>query len=49
MTVEHTLQPEADFEGLIAHEHRISSALCGRSVFGPARPPKRENKQLRLF
>src|SRR3954470_14353029 len=29
MTVEHTLQPEADFEELIAHEHRISSALGG--------------------
>jgi hypothetical protein len=49
MTVEHTLQPEADFEGLIAHEHRISSTLGGRSVFGSARPPKRESKQLRLF
>ena len=49
MTVEHTLQPEADFEELIAHEHRISSALGGRSVFGPARAPKHENKQLRLF
>lgn len=49
MTVEHTLQPEANFEELIAHEHRISSALSGRSVFGPARAPKHESKQLRLF
>jgi hypothetical protein len=49
MTVEHTLQPEADFEELIAHEHRISSALGGRSVFGTARASKRESIQLRLF
>src|SRR3954470_2286718 len=35
-SVEHTLQPEADFEELIAHEHRISPALGGRSVFGYA-------------
>jgi hypothetical protein len=49
MTVEHTLQPEADFEELIAHENRISSALGGRSVFGPARAPKHESKQLTLF
>jgi hypothetical protein len=48
-TVEHTLQPEADFEKLIAHEHRISSGLGGRSVFGPARAPKPESKQLTLF
>ena len=49
MTVEQTLQPEADFEGLIAHEHRISPSLGGRSVFGPAAPPKRASQQLSLF
>ncbi|HMC10523.1 MAG TPA: DUF763 domain-containing protein [Pirellulaceae bacterium] len=49
LTVEHTLQAEADFERLIAHEHRISPSLGGRSVFGPALPPKRGNQQLRLF
>src|SRR3954469_9169298 len=49
VTVEKTLQPEADFEELLAHEHRISSALGGRSVFGPDRAPKHESKQLRLF
>src|SRR5437764_1767890 len=49
MKVEHTLQPEADFERLIAHEHRISPSLGGRSVFGPALPPKRGRQQLRLF
>ena len=48
-TVEHTLQPEADFERVIAHEHRISPLLGGRSVFGPARLPKRSSQQLRLF
>lgn len=48
-TVEKTLRPEADFEALIAHEHRISPSLGGRSVFGPALPPKRGSQQLRLF
>jgi uncharacterized protein len=47
VTVEKTLQPEADFEGLIAHEHRISPSLGGRSVSGPALPPRPQ--QLRLF
>jgi len=32
--VEQTLQPVADFDELIAHEHRISPALGGRSAFG---------------
>jgi uncharacterized protein len=49
MTVEQTVQPEADFEGLIAHEHRISSSLGGRSVFGPAPRSKSSSQQLRLF
>ena len=48
-TVEHTLQPEADFERLVEHEHRISPSLGGRSVFGPALPPKRGSQQLPLF
>jgi hypothetical protein len=47
--VEQTIQPEADFDGLIAHENRISASLGGRSVFGPALPPKRGVQQLRLF
>lgn len=49
LTVERTLQPEADFEALIAHEHRISPSLGGRSVFGPALPVRRGGQQLRLF
>jgi hypothetical protein len=49
LTVERTLEPEADFEGLIAHENSISSALGGHSVFGLAQPPKLPNEQLRLF
>jgi hypothetical protein len=48
-TVEHTLQPEADFDGLIAHEHRISPSLGGRSIFGPALPPKPRSQQMKLF
>jgi len=47
--VEQRLKPEADFEALIAHEHRISPSLGGRSVFGPAIAPKRISQQLRLF
>jgi uncharacterized protein len=49
LTVEKTLQPEADFEAVIAHEHRISPALGGRSVFGPALPSRPRPQQLRLF
>jgi hypothetical protein len=48
-TIEHTLQPEADFEKLIVHEYQISPSLGGRSVFGPARSPESTNTQLRLF
>src|SRR5436190_2067206 len=47
--VEQTAQPEADFEGLIAHEHRISSSLGGRSVFGSAlrgRQPQETRREL---
>ena len=49
LMVEKTLQPEADFDALIAHENRISPSLGGRSVFGPALPVKRGSQQLRLF
>jgi hypothetical protein len=49
MKVEHTLQPEADFEAVIAHEHQISPSHGGRSVFGPALPTKRGSRQMRLF
>jgi hypothetical protein len=49
MKIEHALEPEADFEGLIAHEQRISPALGGRSVFGPALSTKRGSQQMRLF
>ena len=41
--VETQLQPQADFDALIAHEEAISHSLDGRSVFG-AKP-----KQLSLF
>jgi hypothetical protein len=52
--VENQCAPEADFEAVVAHEHRISPGLDGRSVFDDrrkrrpaARPPK--SKQLSLF
>jgi len=48
-TVERTLQPEADFDAVVAHEHRISPSIGGRSVFGFERPPKHTAEQLRLF
>lgn len=32
-TVENKLEPEADFDAIITHEHRISPSLDGRSVF----------------
>jgi hypothetical protein len=37
--VERHLQPEADFDALIAHENRISHQHGGRSVFGHAPKP----------
>jgi len=49
MKVEQTFEPEADFEQLIAHEHRISPSLGGRSVFGPELPAQRISQQLKLF
>jgi uncharacterized protein len=36
-TVEERLAPEADFDGLIAHENAISASLNGRSVFDDKR------------
>jgi hypothetical protein len=50
--VERSYAPEADFDGLMAHEHAISPSLGGRSVFddrpatGRFRPP---TAQLSLF
>ncbi len=43
--VETELEPEADFDAVIAHEKAISPALDGRSVFG-AKP---KSRQLSLF
>lgn len=44
------LQPKADFDRLVAHEHAISPSLDGRSVFD-GKPSRRRpaSKQLRLF
>lgn len=49
--VEETYRAEADFEGLIAHEHAISASLNGRSVFDDRRKRSRkvEHQQLSLF
>ncbi len=46
-TVEQRCCPEADLPALIAHEHRISPSLDGRSVFDDPRP--RRSRQLSLF
>ncbi|HVY95152.1 MAG TPA: DUF763 domain-containing protein, partial [Bryobacteraceae bacterium] len=48
--VENQIQPEADFDAAIAHEHRISKSLGGRTVFDDK--PRRKRlpaAQLRLF
>ena len=49
--VETTLQPEADFDRLIAHEHNISPSLDGRSVFDdkPGRRFRVDRGQRSLF
>ena len=46
--VEEQYTPEADFDAIVAHEHAISPALDGRSVFDDRPKPKR-NTQLPLF
>lgn len=35
-----TAEPTVDFEGLVAHERAESPRHGGRTVFGPARPPR---------
>jgi hypothetical protein len=46
--VETQLQPEADFDAVIAYENQISPSLDGRSVFDDKRR-KPNSRQLRLF
>lgn len=48
MKVERELEPRANFEALIEHEHRISPQHGGRSVFGPEGNAA-GNRQRRLF
>ncbi|HWB00141.1 MAG TPA: DUF763 domain-containing protein [Pirellulales bacterium] len=45
--VERDLDPQADFQRVIEHEHRISPAVGGRSVFGHEKPTG--PRQQRLF
>jgi hypothetical protein len=55
--IEQRLAPAADFNAAVAHEHAISPALDGRSVFdAPSaptprrpRPARQREKQMRLF
>ena len=48
--VEMRYAPEADFDGVIAHERAISKTLDGRSVFDPPTRDRQSNrKQLSLF
>src|SRR4029079_1114491 len=50
-TIESRCQPQADFHSVIAHEHKISSSLDGRTVFNDRKekPSKSRSKQLPLF
>ena len=50
-SIESRCRPEADFEAVIAHEHKISSSLDGRTVFDDRKksPAKSRSKQLPLF
>jgi uncharacterized protein len=52
-TIEQRLAPDADFEAAMAHEHAISAAHGGRTVFddpSPAAPrPRPRRGQLTLF
>jgi len=50
-SIETRCQPEADFDAVIAHEHKISASLAGRTVFDDhkKRTRKSPTKQLPLF
>ncbi len=48
--VEENYTPKADFNAVIAHEHRISASLDGRSVFDDKKTsPRARQKQMELF
>ena len=49
--IEQNAQPEADFGGVVAHEHAISRQLGGRTVFDDRKPrrPRPGTGQLSLF
>ena len=47
--VETQLQPLADFDAIVAHEHAISPSLNGRSVFDDRRQPRMDHRQGSLF
>lgn len=49
--IENRCQPEADFEAVIEHEHKISASLDGRTVFDDKKKGSRKpaTKQLPLF
>ena len=48
--VEQQMEPRADFDAAIQHEHVISPALNGRTVFDSKRPqPERKPQQLTLW
>lgn len=49
--IENRCQPEADFEAVIEHEHKISASLDGRTVFDDKKKnsSKTRTKQLPLF
>jgi hypothetical protein len=47
--IERRLQPEADFDGILQHERRISPALGGRTVFDRKQAGKPGPRQLPLF
>jgi len=49
-SVQHRLEPEADFSALLAHEKAISSSLNGRTVMDDRRRKRGpEDAQMRLF
>ncbi len=47
--IETTYAPEANFDGVMAHEHAISPSLDGRSVFDAPKSVRPRKGQLELF
>ena len=47
--IEHTLEPQANFDRTVAHEQSISNSVGGRTVFDDRKKPGKQPQQFDLF